>query len=201
LFPVSAVILPFGGALIGWFTNWLAVRFLFRPHRPVHILFTKYSFQGMLPKYRFELAKSIGNLIKKDLLPVDSLIGYLRSDEVNAELVHLTMLTVRAKILDKLPVFLPSSVKKRLSDIIAVQIQKELPSLLKELANRYKEKLEGEFTLASIIENKLNTLNLEQLEAIVVQIAGRELRHIEIIGGILGFLIGLCQVGLMFIFS
>jgi len=199
LLRTTAFLLPFGGALIGWFTNWLAVRFLFYPYRPVCLPFTSYCLQGMLPKYRLELAKSIGSLIQKNLLPVDSLLDYLNSEEMNAEMVYLAILTVRAKVMDKLPAFLPSAVKRLLSDLIAEQVQKELPSLLKELVNRYREKLEGEFTLASIIEDRLNNLDLKQLEAIVVQVTGRELRHIEIIGGVLGFFIGICQVGLMLI--
>ncbi|HHT66442.1 MAG TPA: DUF445 family protein, partial [Clostridiales bacterium] len=48
------------GALIGWFTNYLAVKMLFRPIRPWRIPLTKIELQGLIPKRREEIAVTIG---------------------------------------------------------------------------------------------------------------------------------------------
>ena len=49
------------------------------------------------------------------------------------------------------------------------------------------------------IENKINELDLYELETIILQIVKNELRHIEVLGLILGFFIGIVQ-GIITIF-
>ncbi len=193
--------MPVIGALIGWTTNLLAVRLLFRPYRPVRLPLLGYRFQGMLPKYRFELAKKVGHLMQSELVPIDSLLDKLHSEEVRKELTHLAEMVVRGRVLDRLPPFLPLSIKRLIGDLIAEQVHKELPALLNELFIRSGQKIKEEFELAQIIEEKLSALELPQLENIVYQVAGRELRYIEILGGIIGFLIGLLQAGLILLFN
>ena len=49
------------------------------------------------------------------------------------------------------------------------------------------------------IQNKINELDLYELETIILQIVKNELRHIEVLGLILGFFIGIVQ-GIITIF-
>ncbi|MEW5898312.1 MAG: DUF445 family protein [Bacillota bacterium] len=190
-------LLPVISALIGWLTNVLAVRLLFRPYQPVRLPLLGYRLQGMLPKYRRELAANVGRLIENELLPVDHLLAHLRSEEMKKELIYLTELAVRARAMDRLPAFLPSSLKRTLGDLLAEQVHKELPALLDELLKRSGQKLKEEFQLGRLVEERLNEFELQKLEEIVLQAAARELRHIEILGGVIGFLIGLLQAGLL----
>ena len=44
-----------------------------------------------------------------------------------------------------------------------------------------------------MIEEKLNSLDMIEVEALIMPLVGRELRHIEVLGGVLGFIIGLVQ--------
>lgn len=193
----SAVTIPLAGALIGWFTNWLAVLLLFRPYRPVRIPLIGYSFQGMLPKYRFELARNIGFLIEKELLQVNELLEFFLSGETMGEIAQSIELTVRAKVMDGLPRWVPLSVKKTVADLLAEQLQKQIPALIEELKGRLGSRLKEKLRLAEIVESKLNEFSLNHLESIILSVASRELRHIEYLGGIIGFIIGLFQVGLL----
>ncbi|MFQ5901416.1 MAG: DUF445 domain-containing protein, partial [Thermodesulfobacteriota bacterium] len=68
LFPVT-------GAVIGWFTNYIAVKMLFRPYIPVKIL--GLSIQGIIPKRRKEIARGIAKAIERDLLSAKDLTGVL----------------------------------------------------------------------------------------------------------------------------
>ncbi|MCL6449567.1 MAG: DUF445 family protein [Armatimonadetes bacterium] len=194
---VWVALLPVISALIGWLTNVLAVRLLFRPYQPVRLPLPGYRLQGMLPKYRRELAANVGRLMENELLPVDHLLVYLRSEEMKKELIHLTELAVRARVMDRLPAFLPPSLKRSVGDLLSEQVHKELPALLDELLKRFGQKLKEEFQLGRLVEERLNEFELQKLEEIVLQAAGRELRHIEILGGVIGFLIGLLQAGLL----
>lgn len=194
-----AVLFPLTGALIGWLTNWLAVRLLFRPYRPVRIPLVGYCFQGMLPRYRFELAGNVGDLIEKELVQADSLLKLLCSDEMTAEMVQSLELAIRVRVMDKLPRWVPVSVKKILADAFAEQVQKQIPVLIGELTGRLGHRFKEEFKLARMVESRLNEFSLEHLEKIILSIAGRELRHIEFLGGAIGFIIGLVQAGLLFL--
>lgn len=57
------------GAVIGYFTNWLAIKMLFRPLRPVMLLGVRLPFTpGILPRERDRLAVSIGDSVSRELL-------------------------------------------------------------------------------------------------------------------------------------
>lgn len=193
---VWAAFLPLVGAFIGWSTNLLAVRLLFRPYRPVRIPFLGLVIQGMLPRHRLELAKKAGELIEKELLPFDHLLAFLQSAEVAGELTRLAEMAVRARVMDRLPAFLPSSVKRAAGDLLADLVRRELPGLLSEVAvssGQVRQKL----SLARLVEERMNRFDLPRLEEIIFQVAGRELRHIEVLGGVIGFLAGLVQAVFM----
>ena len=48
-----------------------------------------------------------------------------------------------------------------------------------------------------IVEDKVAAFPVERLESLIVEVASRELRAIEVLGGVLGAAIGLAQAGLM----
>jgi len=74
---------PVSGALIGYFTNWLAIRMLFRPHGEARLFGVKLPFTpGLIPKERKRLAASFGRAIEEHLLTPDALIKRLTSSEV-----------------------------------------------------------------------------------------------------------------------
>ncbi|MDQ0287444.1 uncharacterized membrane protein YheB (UPF0754 family) [Desulfofundulus luciae] len=189
----QAVLLPVVGALIGWLTNWLAVRLIFRPYKPVRVL--GYTIQGVVPKRRGELARVIGRVIEEQLLPKERLLNYLRSEQLNEDLVSSVNTAVRARVMDRLPGFLPLSLRRMISDALAEQIRRELPPLVNELVDRFGEKLKVELCLSRVVEEQVNSFSLDQLEQIITTVSSRELRHIEILGGVLGFIIGLLQAG------
>lgn len=57
------------GAVIGGFTNHIAIKMLFRPHNPIYIRSWRLPFTpGLIPKRRDELAKQLGKTVVKYLL-------------------------------------------------------------------------------------------------------------------------------------
>ncbi|MFQ5655538.1 MAG: DUF445 domain-containing protein, partial [Planctomycetota bacterium] len=65
------ILLPVIGALIGWCTNWLAVKMIFRPRRPRSML--GFRIEGLLPRRRSDLARSVARTVEQDLLSVDEI--------------------------------------------------------------------------------------------------------------------------------
>ncbi len=60
---------PLVGAIIGYFTNWLAIKMLFRPLKPIYIGKLKLPFTpGILPRERLRLTDSVGETVSRELL-------------------------------------------------------------------------------------------------------------------------------------
>ncbi|MGL4791126.1 MAG: DUF445 domain-containing protein, partial [Anaerotignaceae bacterium] len=79
----SLIIIPVAGGVIGYFTNWLAIKMLFRPHTAKYIFGVQVPFTpGLIPKEKERLAKSLGNTVGNHLLTEEVLIKSLVKDEV-----------------------------------------------------------------------------------------------------------------------
>jgi uncharacterized membrane protein YheB (UPF0754 family) len=72
----------------------------------------------------------------------------------------------------------------------------ELESMFPDLMQRYMKNLQSELDLEKIVVEKVSGFSSDKLEEILMSIMSKEFRFVEIIGGILGFLIGLLQVAL-----
>ncbi|CAG9622565.1 DUF445 domain-containing protein [Sutcliffiella rhizosphaerae] len=76
------------GAVIGGWTNSLAIKMLFRPFKPIYILGKRIPFTpGLIPKRRSELAQQLGKIVMEHLLTADSMKKKLESSSFkeNAE--------------------------------------------------------------------------------------------------------------------
>lgn len=74
---------PLLGAVIGYLTNDLAIRMLFRPHQPKYIWGHRIPFTpGIIPKEKSRLAHSIGEMVSIHLMDKDTLSKNLLSDEM-----------------------------------------------------------------------------------------------------------------------
>jgi len=74
------------------------------------------------------------------------------------------------------------------------KLLEEIETLLPQLINKYTENLSAQINIEKIVSDKVSTFSSDKLEAILVGIMSKEFRFVEIIGGVLGFLIGLLQV-------
>ena len=82
-FLIAALI----GAVIGYVTNWLAIKMLFRPYTEKRFLGIKIPFTpGLIPKETPRIAKSVGEAIGKHLLTKETIIASLCSDSINKQL-------------------------------------------------------------------------------------------------------------------
>jgi len=75
------------GAIIGYITNWLAIKMLFRPHKEIRFGKFKLPFTpGLIPKEKYRIAKSVGETIGKHLLTKETIIQSLCSENMNEQL-------------------------------------------------------------------------------------------------------------------
>ena len=77
------VLPPLVGALIGYVTNLVAIKMLFRPLREVRIFGLRLPFTpGILPRERAKLADSIGDMVERELFTAGVLRERLAKTEV-----------------------------------------------------------------------------------------------------------------------
>ncbi|HHV94403.1 MAG TPA: DUF445 family protein [Firmicutes bacterium] len=185
--------MPAVGAIIGWITNVIAIRMLFRPYRPVKLPLLPITIQGLLPKFKAELAASIGSAVEAELLPVETLIDQLSASAAQDGIIEVIEVHVENRLREKLPSFVPEGLKAAIGGLIRDWLGQELPPLLDELTRELKERLKEDLHISQLVADKILALDLAELEALVVGISHRHLRHLEILGGLLGFIIGLVQ--------
>lgn len=78
---LSYLIGPLTGSAIGYFTNWLAIKMMFRPHQPKYIFGMRLPFTpGLIPKERGRIAESIGSSISENLMNKEVLEKNLLSE-------------------------------------------------------------------------------------------------------------------------
>ena len=90
---VSKFILPpLIGAVIGYFTNLIAVKMLFFPHEEKHIFGFRVPFTpGAIPKGKARLAKAAGAIVENDLFTKEDISSRMLTEEVEKPLIDRAM--------------------------------------------------------------------------------------------------------------
>lgn len=191
----SLVLIPVISAFIGWFTNWIAIKMLFHPREPKKIL--GFTVQGIFPKRQKQFAEKLGKLVSDELLSFDEIEQKI-SNPANIEKVmplveeHIDNF-LRKKLASEMPVISMFIGDKTITQLKTV-FMAELHILFPEMMQKYMGSLKQELDLEKIVTRKVEGFSSDKLEQILNGIMSKEFRFVEILGGILGFMIGLLQV-------
>jgi uncharacterized membrane protein YheB (UPF0754 family) len=192
---MSIYLIPFISAFIGWFTNWIAIKMLFHPREPKKLGFI--TLQGIFPKRQRQFAEKLGKLVADELLSFEDIRHKLTDPEKIRSIIplvedHLEHF-LRKRLPDAMPVlamFIGDNTIKQIKDVLV----KELDSLFPVMINKYLENTREELDLERIVTEKVAGFSSDKLEQILNGIMAREFRFVEIIGGVLGFVIGIIQL-------
>ena len=136
------------GAVIGGFTNLLAIRMLFRPYKPIFIFGKQVPLTpGLIPKRQDELAKQLGKLVVDHLITPES----IQSKVINEASIK------------NMKIFVQSEVKKALST------EKSTAQLLDQL---------GMKNSSLTMEQRLQTFVLGKYEKWLVENRGKSLQEV-----------------------
>lgn len=188
------LIMIFISATIGWITNWVAIKMLFRPHKEIN--FGLFKIQGLIPKRRAEIGSGIANIIQNELISVKDVISNIDREEfskrLDSSIDKVLEKNLKAKVKEKFPVlqmFFTDRMAKDVSDTIKDIIMENQEKIFEIFSNYAEENINFEV----IISDKISNFSLDKLEEIITLLAKKELKHIEVIGAILGGLIGVAQ--------
>ncbi|WP_139903521.1 DUF445 family protein [Clostridium thermarum] len=94
---MNYIISVFIGAAIGYITNWLAIKMLFRPHKEIKILGKRLPFTpGLIPKERYRISASVGKTIGEHLLTKETLVEALANEKMDNHIKKWISEKVRA---------------------------------------------------------------------------------------------------------
>jgi uncharacterized membrane protein YheB (UPF0754 family) len=190
---IRIVIMSVVAALIGWVTNLLAIKMIFRPLNPVKIPVLGIEFQGLIPKRKKDIAVSIGRTVEEQLISIDDVLDTFTTRENKDRILHELKEKVIKVVDEKMPRFVPGFIKGNIinyiEDMIDGQGEQFMESFIEDSINKAAKSI----SVAQMVEDKINSFDLLTLENMVIGIANKELKHIEVLGGVLGFFIGLVQ--------
>lgn len=189
------VLIPFISAFIGWFTNWIAIKMLFHPKEPKKILGIR--FQGIFPKRQRQFAEKLGSLVSTELISFAEIESKIVSPENVKKLLPLAEGKIDEFLRNKLSVVFPMFsmfVGDNTINQLKGVFMTELETLFPELIKSYMKNLESELDFEKMVTEKVYGFSSDKMEIVLNQIMSKEFRFVEIIGGVLGFIIGLFQV-------
>lgn len=178
------------GGFIGWVTNKVAIKLLFRPVNPVKFLF--FRFQGVFPKRKNEMAISLADTIENELLSkeviFDKILNKENLDEIKANLKE----TLKVKISE----IIPSMVKMFMNNVdqmVSDFIEKDGDKIFDEMIDEFQKTGLEKLNIREIVKERIDELDFVEFEKIIFGLMSKELKHIEIIGLFLGAFIGVLQ--------
>jgi uncharacterized membrane protein YheB (UPF0754 family) len=188
-------LIPLISAFIGWFTNWVAIKMLFHPKEPRRIF--GITLHGIFPKRQKIFAEKLGKMISAEFLSFEDIESMIASPENLQKLMptvegHVDNF-LRNKLSDEMP-FLSLFIGDRTIRSLKNIFMQELETLFPQLMKSYAAHLQEELDLEKIVTEKVSSFSTDKLEAILYQIMSKEFKFVEILGGVIGFIIGVLQV-------
>jgi len=188
---------PFVAAFTGWFTTWMAIKMLFHPRNPIRFL--GITIQGVFPKRQRQVAEKLGVVVASELIHFDEIALLLKDPSQLAALTptiekHLDNF-LQVKLKEKLPVismFVGDTTMHKIKE----GMMEEISLLLPEIIHQYTDSLSKKVDIQKMVTEKVTNFSSDKLEQILLAVMKKEFWFLELVGCILGFLIGLIQMGL-----
>lgn len=199
---LSYLLPPVVGALIGWGTNWLALKMLFRPIEPWKM--GPFSIQGVIPKRQDALARNLGEMVERELVSHHDLVDALGSPALLDALRPVVYAESRRFAEDRLPslhpmvaMFLTQGMKEKVAQMLATELEAMIP----RLAEGAGQALESQLPVRDLVRAKVEAMSPRAMEDMLFSILAKEFGFIEWSGAVLGGLVGLAQSALVLLLS
>ena len=185
MIPLNFIIFPIVGAVIGALTNEIAIKMLFRPYEAIFIGKLRVPFTpGVIPSQRGQIAHNIATTFEKNLLSGEEIHKIITGDKVRT--------IIEGKVDEMFAKFGPmatmfKSFKGTVIDKIVSAVEEVADSAVAS---------GGDLHIGEKIEAKINAMEVQKLEELILGFSRKQFRHITFFGGVLGFLIGLVQATL-----
>ncbi len=154
------------GGIIGYFTNWLAIKMLFRPLEEKRILGYRLAFTpGLIPKERERIAKNIGSSVGVHLLSTETIVKSLENQKIEEKINNWIEKKVNLLKDDQTSIDdLLTSIFKENKDYFLDNTKEKILDLVIKQKARFKN------AIGQIIEDKISSLETEKIYLLVEDI-------------------------------
>ncbi|MDP9117053.1 MAG: DUF445 family protein [Actinomycetota bacterium] len=188
------LIMPAFGLLVGWFTDWLALKMIFNPKEPIRILGVEW--QGLFLKRRKEVAADYGALIADEIITPRKVIRAVLEGPLSDRLFAMVRKQVQAA-LDRntgpaKPLVVMTVGTTRYQDMkrsIATKVMERMPETMTYIEDYARESMD----VRNLLIEKMQALDELQFEALIRPAFEQDEWILITVGALLGFTMGEAQ--------
>ena len=188
------LIMPAFGLMVGWFTDWLALKMIFNPKEPVRILGVEW--QGLFLRRRQEVAADYGALIADEIITPHKVIEAVLRGPLSDRVFALVRTQVQAALdrntgLAKPLVVLTvgSTRYQEMKKTVTAKIMQRMPDTLAHVEDYARESMD----VRNLLIQKMQALDVLQFEALIRPAFEQDEWILITVGAMLGFAMGELQ--------
>jgi len=192
-------ILPLFGVLVGFITNYLALKLIFRPLNPIHI--GKFAIQGMFIKRQVEVATEYAHIVASRILTIENIFEYIirgpgseKLKKIVQSQIEHTIDETAGLIKSLVEISTGSKLFNYMSNIACFRFMQELPMNIRHVFGY----AENALNLKQILRDKMIELTPVEFEAFLHPVFQEDETTLILIGAVLGGIAGMVQYLLFF---
>lgn len=196
----SPWIMPLFGGFVGWFSDWMALKMVFRPREPKRYLFGLIRWQGLFLKRRKEVAAEYGALIAEEVITAHNIFEAALRGPLSDRLFGVIQKHVQDMVDEQAGMAQPlvvlavgSESYRQMKRDIAARLIERLPEMLKHVEQYADDAMDVRNTLVK----KMQEMTAEEFEGVLRPVFEQDEWKLIAVGAVLGFLVGELQVQIM----
>ena len=132
------------GGVIGYITNVLAIKLIFRPIEPIKIPILNFEIIGLIPKRRNEISKNIGEIIQEEFLSMDDILSNIMNEDDKENITEYIKEKIKNIAQEKMS-FVPFPIRGMIEgyimDAVDVEVKAAIDELSEDIMNKAKERI------------------------------------------------------------
>jgi uncharacterized membrane protein YheB (UPF0754 family) len=188
------LIMPAFGLIVGWFTDWLALKMIFNPKEPIRIFGMEW--QGLFLKRRNEVAADYGALIADEIITPRNVIEAVLSGPLSDRVFAMVRRQVQASLDRNTGLAKPLVVMtvgsgryQEMKRTITTKVMQRLPETMSYLEDYARDSMD----VRNLLIEKMQALDELQFEALIRPAFEQDEWILITVGALLGFAMGEAQ--------
>ena len=149
---IRILILAIIGGLIGYITNVIAIKLIFRPINPIKIPILNIEIIGMIPKRKTEIATNIAKVVEEQFISVDEITDNIITEQDKQHIIDYIKVRVKLILSEKMTL-IPSTIRNLVQNYVSEIIEDEIREGIDELSEEMIIKTKNRINIKEIIEN------------------------------------------------
>jgi len=192
-------ILPLFGVLVGYFTNFLALRLIFRPLNPIKI--GNLVIQGLFIKRQDEVSTEYSSMVASKIITIENIFEYIirgpgakKLEQIVQQQIEFTINETAGIIKSLVEISTGSKLFIHIRNIACFRFMQELPMNIRNVFGYAENALD----LEHILREKMKGLSPVEFEHFLRPVFKEDETTLIIIGAFLGGIAGLLQYFVFF---